>query len=69
VIDRRPALALDGLSIGVHLLDDKQLLIERIDNGGVDGREADLAELAAVFEDVPAHHPEAHFVVALRSGV
>jgi hypothetical protein len=69
MIDSRAAFTLDRLAIGVRLPDDEQLLIECIDNGRVDCREANSAEHAAISEDVPAHKPETDFMVTLRPGV
>jgi integrase len=69
VIDGRSPLALDLLAVGVLLLDDKELPIEFVNDGRRDGCHSHGAEFAAVFEHVPTDHPEADFVVALRSGV
>jgi hypothetical protein len=67
VVDRGSTLALDHVAGGVHLFNDEQLFVERVDDGGANRGQEHGTEPAAILENVSSHHPEADFVIALRS--
>ena len=69
MIDGGAPLAGDGVAVGVGLGDDKQSLIDRIGDGGVDGCQPDLAEPSPVLERVAADEREPDLMVALGLGV
>jgi hypothetical protein len=59
VIDPGPSLALDHLAVGVDLLEDEQLFIERVDHCGSDSVKWDRPQTAAVLQHIAADqaHP------------
>ncbi len=69
MIDCGVSLARDRRAVGAPIGDDKELIVERINDRRGDRREGGPTEMAAILHEVPTDQPKSDLVIALGSSV